>query len=120
MLWLRRCFVPVRAKTSLIVCSIDFVSKSLFANKFPPIISDCPDYWDVSYNSDNEIICQNNSTINVGNGSTDCNDYLIDKFKENGTGENDVLCSKHKWAKNCGIVWDGVTNNSDPCSLAKI
>ena len=97
-----------------------FISKSLQKDKFPPIISDCPDYWDVSYNSKNEIICNNKSTINSGSGNNNCNNYPTDKFKSNGSNEEDVLCTKYKWAKNCGIVWDGVTNNSEPCTLAKV
>lgn len=104
---------------SLVAIAI-FVSKSLFEDKFPPIISDCPDYWDVTYDSKDNVICQNNSTINAGSGKNKCNNYPVNKFKENGSGDNDVLCSKYKWSKNCGIVWDGVTNNSDPCNLAKV
>ena len=104
---------------SLIIVGV-FVSKSLFENKFPPIISDCPDYWDVAYNYRNDVICKNKSTINAGSGKYGCNNYPTRRFRENGTNEEDVLCSKYKWSKKCGIVWDGVTNNSEPCSLANI
>tara|TARA_B100001093_G_scaffold438418_2_gene437777 strand:+ start:1045 stop:1413 length:369 start_codon:yes stop_codon:yes gene_type:complete len=104
---------------SLIIVGV-FVSKSLFENKFPPIISDCPDYWDVAYSNRNNVICKNKSTINAGSGKYGCNNYPTRRFRENGTNEEDVLCSKYKWSKKCGIVWDGVTNNSEPCSLANI
>jgi len=29
------------------------------------------------------------------------------------------LCAKFNWAKECGIVWDGVTNNSKACENSK-
>ena len=98
-----------------------FLKKSLQEYTFPPVISDCPDYWDVSYNSNNNSIsCQNISTINKGMGTTKCNDFNPDLFKSNGTGFYDVLCEKYKWARECRIAWDGVTNNVDACKNSSI
>lgn len=100
---------------SLVVIGV-FVAKSISEDQFPPIISDCPDYWDVNYNANNQVICKNNSSINIGSGKDSCIDYPVEKFKENGSGADDVLCTKYKWSKSCGIIWDGVTNNSKPCN----
>ena len=99
---------------SLIILGI-FLSKSLLEESYPPIISDCPDYWDVSYSDVDKIDCINNSTINSGNGTIDCREFPVIQFK---TGEpHDILCEKYKWSKKCGIHWDGVTNNSKACDL---
>lgn len=88
---------------------------------YPPIISDCPDYWDVNYDSANKKICKNNS-INSGiaNSSYNCRDYSVDLFKASGTSINDIICEKYKWAKKCNIQWDGITNNSQACKKTTI
>ena len=104
---------------SLIALGI-FLSKSMFENSYPPVISDCPDYWDVSFNSNNETICENISTINRGSQSSDCRKKAINMFSTNGSNINDVMCEKYTWAKDCDITWDGVTNNNKACDKAKL
>ena len=104
---------------ALIVLGI-FLSKSMFEDTYPPVISDCPDYWDVSYNTANDVICTNISTINSGKGTNECSNYEVNQFLNEGTEINDVICNKQKWAKSCGITWDGVTNNNKACELSKI
>ena len=107
---------------SLIILGM-FLSKSMMEDAYPPVISDCPDYWDVSYNLNDDIICKNVSSINEGRGDIaggECNDYPKDNFMAAGTDKYDILCEKYKWAKKCNIVWDGVTNNNRACDLAKV
>tara|TARA_B100000424_G_scaffold268003_1_gene261936 strand:- start:1011 stop:1388 length:378 start_codon:yes stop_codon:yes gene_type:complete len=104
---------------SLIILAT-FLSKSLFEDSYPPIISDCPDYWDVSYNSNNDIMCTNTSTINKGKNSVldgSCNNYPINRFLLTSSHSQDILCEKYKWSNKCGIIWDGVTNNNKACDL---
>ena len=104
---------------SLIILGL-FLAKSLFEDSYPPVISDCPDYWDVSYNVNDEVVCKNTSTINKGRGDVpggECNDYPINKFLNNGSQNKDILCEKYQWAKKCDITWDGVTNNNKVCDL---
>ena len=48
----------------LIIIGIIIV-RTLEGEDFPPVVTDCPDYWNVTYNSANEIICKNNN-INSG------------------------------------------------------
>ena len=87
-----------------------------FKNKnYQPIISDCPDYWDIKYDKYNNIICQNNSKVNKGNNITNCNNYNIALFNERGTSFNDIKCAKYNWAKKCNISWSGVTNDKYSC-----
>ena len=101
---------------SLIILGL-FLAKSLFEDSYPPVISDCPDYWDVSYNSNNDIVCKNISTINTGTGAEGCGDYLTSSSLLSGPEKEDVLCEKYRWSKKCNIIWDGVTNNNKACDL---
>ena len=97
-----------------------FLNKTMFEDSYPPVSSDCPDYWDVSFNSNNETICENISTINRGSQSSDCRSKAVNMFSANGSNINDVLCEKYTWAKDCGIAWDGITNNNKSCDKAKL
>lgn len=105
---------------SLIILGI-FLAKSLFEDSYPPVISDCPDYWDVTYNENDQVVCKNTSTINKGRGDVpggECNDYPVNTFLASGSQNEDILCEKYKWSKKCDITWDGVTNNNKACDLA--
>jgi hypothetical protein len=82
-------------------------------DKFPAIISDCPDYWDISLNNN----CINNLNIN-GNASLDCSMISLEDFTSNGLTDYSVICEKKKWAKGCNITWSGVTNNIKACEIA--
>ena len=98
------------------------IVKNVQNSSYPPIISDCPDYWDVSYDSNKNKICRSNS-INTGvaaNSSNNCRNYPVELFKASGTSTNDMICEKSNWAKKCNIQWDGITNNSKACSNTTI
>ena len=86
---------------------------AMFNANYPPVISDCPDYWDVSLNSDNQINCINVSRRNTGTSYNSI--YPIDQFYENGSNLNDVICTKYRWSKENNICWDGITNNNKAC-----
>lgn len=94
--------------TSLIILAIS-LSKALFNESFPPIIPDCPDYWEIEYNSENKARCINHSGVNTGNTSLEgCGDFtnFFDRNSEQGN------CEKYQWAKRCSVNWDGISNNS--------
>lgn len=97
----------------LIIIGI-IIIRSLEEEAFPPIITDCPDYWNVGYNSSSEIICSNNQ-INSGYSRPQCRNYPTSAFSVNGTSDADKMCEKYKWAKDCNIHWDGITNNPKAC-----
>lgn len=95
-----------------------FLNVALLNDSYPPVISECPDYWDVSLNSLGQKECINVSTINSGNGSSECNTLNISIFTEAGSDKNSIICEKKKKANECGLNWDGVTNNSTSCDSA--
>tara|TARA_B100000287_G_C20458218_1_gene712235 strand:- start:48 stop:452 length:405 start_codon:yes stop_codon:yes gene_type:complete len=86
---------------------------SLFNENYPPIISDCPDYWDVSLNSDNQVACHN--IVRQNTGTCNNNTYPVEQFYAYASNPKDVICAKYKWAKECNISWDGITNNNQAC-----
>jgi hypothetical protein len=72
---------------------------------WPPMISECPDYWTVT---DFEK-CAN--VKGLGN----CGDAM--DFTGNDWNGKAGLKKKFEWAKKCGITWDGVTNNASLTSV---
>tara|TARA_Y100000741_G_scaffold51210_4_gene35079 strand:+ start:5771 stop:6106 length:336 start_codon:yes stop_codon:yes gene_type:complete len=92
---------------SLILVST-FLSKALMEETYPPIIADCPDYWDVTYDTTNNIICSNKTTINEGRQHND-------KCKNINITQDMDICQKSQLARECDLAWDGVTNNKKAC-----
>jgi len=67
--------------------------------KFPPEISECPDYWKV-----NGIeVCENVKGLGSCSG---VHDFSGAEW-QGKTG----MKKKYDWSRQCGIVWDGITNN---------
>ena len=100
---------------------------SIRDSKFPPFETSCPTYYtlDTSGNS-----CKINSIYDSGNAnnspfdtqnpvaanlSSNCTNVPLSQFYQNNYSDSDTLCAKKKWANNCSIFWDGVTNNSNAC-----
>ena len=94
------------------------IAKSMSEQSFPPVISDCPDYWDVTYDNDNNLVCKNISTIN--RGRSEFNNYPVALFNNRGTTIGDTMCEKFKWAKKADVTWDGITNNNKACETTTI
>jgi len=103
-----------------------FVSSVMYSNKtdvaFPPIISECPDYWlDREITSDSIETSSGSNTVqkcynikNLGNPSCDKTMDFTTDFWQGSQGN----CRKYKWAKGCDLTWDGITNNSDICDTS--
>ena len=95
-----------------------FIVQSLENADYPPVISDCPDYWKVAYDGCANKICINTS-INSGTfipaDTSKCTIYPVTPFNATGTSDDDMICAKHKWSKQCNIHWDGITNNAQAC-----
>lgn len=84
---------------------------------YPPTALNCPDYWMEEVNDEtNRIECKinvNNKT-NVGSLNTDktssydFKDYNAE-WRTDYRGLSDT-CAKRKWARDNGILWDGISN----------
>ena len=76
--------------------------KKKFNYKFPPVIGECPDYWIAQNNT-----CTNPKNLGKCRGSKSFNNKI---YKGDG-GD----CAKAKWANNCNLSWQGITNNPNVC-----
>jgi hypothetical protein len=74
------------------------------AKKYPPVQSECPDYWTVKRDKDGKSICENVQRLGDSKCQTEM-DFSLSPY----TGSLGK-CSKNKWATTCGITWDGITN----------
>ena len=96
----------------LLVLTLILIAIALYRQKyaditFPPVVAECPDYWE-NISVDDKIKCKNVKNTGSCRG---VKDFSVSEFSG-----NDGLCNKQKWDKDCGAVWDGVTNNSDLCN----
>ena len=75
---------------------------------FPPYKSECPDFYSFDKNT-GECIDKMNLFY------TDDNKCYSTNFKKENTQDNELICTKKEWAKECLLNWDGITNNLDIC-----
>ena len=86
----------------IILISIGYAMyKTKYKTAFPPVVSDCPDYWESKNGK-----CINVKKIGVCNiGDNNSMDFTTNNFKGHSG-----LCNKSKWSKLCKVSWNGVTN----------
>jgi len=89
--------------TVILLLVLGFVAYTLYKAQsnmtWPPMISECPDYWTVTGISQ----CSNPKNLGSCGSSMD----FSDKDWQGQSG----LQKKFNWARQCGLTWDGVTNN---------
>lgn len=76
------------------------IQKTQKQHKIPPNIAPCPDYWTM----DDQHRCINSKNL----GTVGCSspmDLNVNKYKG-----LDGKTEKCKFAKGCGVEWDGITN----------
>ena len=101
----------------LLILVLIFIGVALYESKskaaWPPVVSECPDYWEVQQvsGSNGENQCVN--VKNLGKSGDDCRQPK--DFSGSHWQGKQGLCRKYKWAKSCDLTWDGVTDNSDAC-----
>ncbi len=80
------------------------MSKAKSNQQWPPMTHQCPDYFSVDVSGN----CANKFNLGTCGKSTN--------FNESPYIGSQGLCEKSKWAKGCGISWDGITYGvKDPC-----
>lgn len=91
--------------TILLILVLGFIGYLMYKAKsnmdWPPMISECPDYWTVTGVSQ----CSNPNNLGSCGASMD--------FSSADWQGDSGLKKKYQWARGCGLTWDGVTNNSD-------
>ena len=66
---------------------------------YPPSVGQCPDYFTIN---------ENNHCVNSMGLETSCGE--IPDFSTGDFTGNDGAKNKCKWAKECNLTWDGITN----------
>lgn len=106
-------FISLLAIVVLIVC-LAFVATALQTsssdNVFPPHISECPDFY--VKNENGECVAQYDLS------GESCKSHNFSTYINPGMGQNSAICQKKQWAENCGVNWDGITNNNDVCNIS--
>lgn len=99
----------------LLIIYVFVILNFSFAKKkenWPPIIADCPDFWQSEKTEENNIKCINTQDLGTCPPATG-DTYLEMDFN---TSEFGTTCAKYTWANNCGIAWDGITYGvNNPC-----
>lgn len=107
--------VSIIALIVLIICLAVIgtsLSKSEKDISFPPITPPCPDKFTMDAdNYCNPPLTAPSSPV----AGCDRNDFSDASFKNPGIGASSGICAKKKWAIDCGVDWDGITNNPDVC-----
>lgn len=77
--------------------------------QYPPVLAQCPDYWEVKKGKDGIPLCKNVKELGNSNCQREMNFIRMPFIGQNGR------CNKKKWATTCGVTWDGVTNAFGVC-----
>lgn len=101
--------------TIALIGILSFIGYSMYkqtqSEVYPPVVADCPDYWDAEpLNGDpTKPLCKNSKNI----GGENCGKTM--NFNSGEFSGDGGFCAKRKWATNCGLTWDGVTNSNRQC-----
>jgi hypothetical protein len=101
----------------ILIIALVFIGAALGSTQdqeWPPMIPDCPDYWVIG-DSQNTNTCINMKDLGKCPPKTG-DKHLKMNFNEGAFSGNNKMCAKYKWAKKCGISWDGITYGvQNPC-----
>jgi hypothetical protein len=89
------------------------LSKASYAESWPPVVGECPDYWvDLSGNGE---ACFNSHSLGRCNIPTEGEKGTMN-FNQSPLTDENGECSKYKWANSCQVTWDGITSGvKNPC-----
>jgi len=126
----------------VVTLSIMAIVLAKSTDQYPPEIEDCPDYWTTSnYLHVKDSKCKNTefgccsdyatpktsadgsncpvkcyNTHQLGTVSSTCTSKPVSMdFSEDMYKGTSGICNKRKWATQCGVTWDGITNISHNC-----
>jgi hypothetical protein len=105
--------------TALVLLAIIGAVMYYLRNKqeYPAIIDGCPDYYNLDPSTNT---CLRSSAWDAPPASAGTTNCMTIDFKEQsyllpGSSEGSGICNKKNIAQNCGVTWDGITNNFSIC-----
>jgi hypothetical protein len=102
----------------ILFITIAFIAYGLYESKkkavWPPVTSNCPDYWESEGSGENST-CINVKDLGVCQAQGN-DEHLIMNFNKAPFSGEQGNCAKYKWANNCKVSWDGLTYGANnPC-----
>tara|TARA_B100001093_G_C26782075_1_gene995071 strand:- start:896 stop:1240 length:345 start_codon:yes stop_codon:yes gene_type:complete len=95
----------------VLIILLSWIGYAMYKNQhsgtFPPVVAQCPDYWDVSGNN----LCIN--TRSLGTCAIDGDKSM--NFDQDQFKGAEGSCQKYRWARGCGVSWSGITNDPNIC-----
>lgn len=100
------------------------ITSNMNNKPFPDYINNCPDYWKMTTDNNNSICYPPESGINIPDNSNflgsnpsivhsgvnlnEKKDRVISIELDNSKWID--ICDKNNWAKQNGVLWDGISN----------
>ena len=99
-----------------LVLVLIFILMSKGNQKYPPVESECPDYWELEEDDNKKLLCKNVKGLgDKDTWSGESTDVTIDPNRQEFQGV-DGLCNKQNWARQHNVTWEGVTEpTKDAC-----
>jgi hypothetical protein len=92
------------------------VLSSAHSQEWPPLVSECPDWWIVD-GSGNNTKCINVKDLGVCSPHSDNNEHQQMDFNLPAFTGSNGTCAKYSWANKCKVSWDGITYGvENPCA----
>jgi hypothetical protein len=92
----------------ILIIAVILIRKSNTDVVYPPKVSNCPDYWNETYDKDDPT--KKGKCFNEHNLGTCRPDKPIDFSKM-------TMCDKQKWTQKCDTSWDGISNSTNACGM---
>ena len=97
-----------------LVLVLIFILMSKGNQKYPPVESECPDYWELEEDVNKKLLCKNVKGLGEG-WSGQSTEATIEPNRQDFQGV-DGLCNKQNWAREHNVTWEGVTEpTKDAC-----
>ena len=102
----------------ILIIALIFIGIALYYstnNKaWPPMVPDCPDYWNVD-GSGNNTTCTNIKDLGTCPPLSG-QKHLVMNFNIPAFSGDNSSCAKYTWAQKCNVSWDGITYGvNNPC-----
>lgn len=114
-------FISMVALLAVILSVIAYMlSNSKKTYVFPPFINECPDFYQKNpqgYCVDAHHIFtpRSGGPMNLPPDPCSSESFRRSIYTKPGKGKESGLCQKLKWANQCKVPWDGITNNDGLC-----
>ena len=105
-------YTILKVSIFVLVAFLGFIGYKMYKDRLSDaeqrIIGSCPDYWTLTKSGD-KLMCTNDKNL----GKSTCSKQM--DFSVQPWNLQDGLCQKFRWANDCNLTWDGITNDMNLC-----